>query len=138
MAKKAAKKTAKKGGKLSIVRSKNATAQWQKRFNTDAEVREHFLSVDHNLGLQDLQDMRRQVDIAARSYDENIQRNSEERCANNECRRKLGPNQPWYNRQPVKNLDTGQTHNVFTCSLACFVIVHGKDGKEHQGAPRSH
>lgn len=103
-------------------------ARWDARGKTDEEVRKYFLECDHGDGLELLQTMRRHVEIAARAYDENIQRDRKEECANPNCKRPLGNGFPPYHKLTKKDPVTQMPYNIMTCSHPCYLIVHGKDG----------
>lgn len=115
--------------------TKAVRARWDKRGENDEDVRAYFLDCDKSEGLQALTTMRKHVEIAARAYDENVQRDAGEVCENPTCRRKLGPQFPPYNKTPLKDPITQGVRNIFTCSLACYVAVHGKTGA-NQGQRR--
>jgi hypothetical protein len=130
-------------GKSSVSGNKKATkdtspqkraiqSRWDGRAKTDEEVREYYLNADHGEGLAALQTLRKHVEIAARAYDENIHRGAGEVCANPTCKRQLGPHFPPYNKMPVKDPDTQQVRNIFTCCQACYVAVHGKSGNPQE------
>jgi len=104
----------------------SADARWNKRFQTENEVREYFLNCDKNEGLEALQTLRKHTEIAATAYDENMQRGVEEKCGN--CGLVFGHGQVYSRRTVVKDPDTQKSHNVFSCSLACYVAQFGKAG----------
>ncbi len=109
--------------------SKAVQARWDRRDQTDVQVREFFLTCEHGAGLEELQKLRRHVEIAAKAYDENVHRDNQEVCANPACGRQLGPNFPPYHKFPKKDPDTGITRNIMTCSHPCYVVVHGAGGE---------
>lgn len=124
----AAKKKPAKGLEVVSSQSKAAKARWQPRFDSEEAVKGHFLTCDLNTGLQDLQTLRKHVEIAAIYYDKNQQQGQTERCANPDCKAVFSEGVRWWNRMPVMDQVTRKTHNVYTCSQACYVVVHGKSG----------
>ena len=124
-----------KAAKSQSPQTKAVRARWDRRGETDEDVREYFLNCDKSEGLDALTTMRKHVELAARAYDENVQRDQGEVCANPTCKRQLGPTFPPYNKTPYKDPITQGVRNIFTCSLACYVAVHGKSGP-HQAQRR--
>lgn len=129
------KAVGKKAAAKQSPQTKAVRARWDKRGETDEDVRAYFLDCDKSEGLQALTTMRKHVEIAARAYDENVQRDMGEVCANPLCGKKLGPNFPPYNKTPVKDPITQGVRNIFSCSMACYVAIHGKSGP-HQAQRR--
>lgn len=126
---KAIKKKAKKAtAKKQSPQQKAVRARWDAQAETDEQVREYFLNCEHGDGIEGLKTLRRQLEIAARAYDENVHRDTQEKCANPDCGRPLGQNSPPYHKMPVKDPLTNITRNVMTCSQPCYLIVHGKSG----------
>lgn len=100
--------------------------RWDARGKTDLEVREHFLHIDHATGLEELSTLRRHVEIASVAYNDNVQRDATECCANDKCKRPFTRTQLHYNSRVIKDPVTQQPRAVRTCSQACMVEVWGK------------
>jgi len=107
---------------------KAVNTRWQERFESEEACKEYFLNCDLSDGVQELGKLRKMVEIASNAYNENIQRGQGEICANPKCRKVMGPSNPHYNRQVIKDKDSGKVRNVFTCSRACYLAVWATKG----------
>jgi len=105
--------------------SRVAQERWNGVQQSEDQLREYFGAVDLDTALETYATMRKHYEMAGKILDARIQseRNVEE-CAN--CHKKFDKDNPWYNREPVKDMQTGIITNVFSCSQACMIALKGK------------
>lgn len=110
--------------------SELAKSRWEGIQQTEAEMREYFQTAPLDDILERYQTMRKHYEQAGAivNHRVNTERNVEE-CAN--CGTKLGKEKGWYNREVVKDPETGTVSNIFSCSQACFMSL-----KRKQNNPR--
>lgn len=111
--------------KATSAQSRAVKVRWDARGKSDLEVRDHFLNIDHATGLDELSTLRRHVEIASVAYNENVQREQTECCANPKCKRPFSRTQLHYRKRVIIDPVTKQPRNVMTCCQACENIVWG-------------
>jgi hypothetical protein len=102
-----------------------AHERWSGITQTEDEIRKYFESADLDAALETYAVMRKQYEQAGKLIDHRVQteRNTEA-CEN--CGTRFDKDKVWYNREPVKDPETGIMRNIFSCSQACMIALKGK------------
>lgn len=106
--------------------SELASKRWAERGRTEAEMREYFQTAPLDAILEEFSTMRRHYEMAGTILNQRVQKERNvEACAN--CGRGFSKDVPWFNREVVKDPETGIITNIFSCSQACFIALKRKE-----------
>lgn len=111
--------------------SKVVKQRWEGIAQTEEDLRHYFADVELDQALDTFATMRKHYEIAGKIIDDRIQsERNKEACAN--CGKEFNKDVPWFNREPVKDPQTGIITNVFTCSQACLIAMKGNQTARHR------
>lgn len=106
----------------SAAMSKVVHQRWKGVTQTEDDIRAYFNAADLDEVLETFAIMRKHYEVAGKVLDERVQKErNKEACAN--CGKEFTKDIPWFNRNPVKDPDTGIITNIFTCSQACLIAT---------------
>jgi hypothetical protein len=109
----------------STAMSEVAHQRWSGQAQDEQALRQYFENAPFDEALEAYAAMRRNYEIAGKIVDVRVQKErSEEKCAN--CGKAFDENTLWYNREAVKDPQTGTIRNIFSCSQACMIAIKGK------------
>lgn len=102
-----------------------ARGRWDGATQTEEDIREYFESENLDKAFEAYSGMRKMYELAGKLLDTRVQaERNQEACEY--CGKKFDKDNPWFNRDPVKDMATGIIRNIFTCSQACMIALRGK------------
>lgn len=109
--------------------AKVASVRWDGIRQTEQDIREFFENRDLGTCMDTFAAMRKQYEIAGKIIDVRVQEKNVEACII--CGKVFGKDNPWFNRDPVKDLATGIVRNVFTCCQAHLIESKSRQSQKH-------
>lgn len=112
----------------SLAMSEVAHQRWDGVAQDENSLREYFENGPFDEVLEAYAVMRKNYEIAGKCVDVRVQKErSQEKCEN--CGKQFDNENIWYNREPIKDPQTGTIRNIFSCSQACMIALKGRGRK---------